>query len=111
MGVFLVFLTCTNCTKCWKTSHIWVSIQTLSSLLVCELVLIFCSFLTFCSVHNTIHNKYNTSYIYIYREREREKEREANHLVKLFLNKSENVVAKVQIEIELEFKTVKQHTM
>ena len=109
MGVFLVFLTCTNCTKCWKTSHIWVSIQTLSSLLVCELVLIFCSFLTFCSVHNTIHNKYNTSYIYI--EREREKEREANHLVKLFLNKSENVVAKVQIEIELEFKTVKQHTM
>ena len=39
MGVFLVFLTCTNCTKCRKTSHIWVSIQTHSSLLVCELVL------------------------------------------------------------------------
>ena len=37
------------------------------------------------------------------RETETETERMANHLVKLFLNESENVVAKVQSEIELDF--------
>ena len=37
------------------------------------------------------------------RDRETETERMANHLVKLFLNESENVVAKVQSEIELDF--------
>ena len=37
------------------------------------------------------------------RETERQTERMANHLVKLFLNESENVVAKVQSEIELDF--------
>ena len=36
-------------------------------------------------------------------ETETETERMANHLVKLFLNESENVVAKVQSEIELDF--------
>ena len=37
------------------------------------------------------------------KQRETETERMANHLVKLFLNESENVVAKEQSEIELDF--------